>query len=63
MIENQTGKKLKRLLTDNGLESCSREFSEFCRNKGIVRHRMVKMTPQQNGVVERTKLFWREHGV
>ena len=53
LIENQTGKKIKRFRTDNGLEFCSGEFNEFCKNEGIVRHRTVRRTPQQNGVAER----------
>lgn len=53
MIEKQTGKQVKRLRTDNGLEFCNDEFNEFCKNKGIARHRTVRMTPQQNGVAER----------
>lgn len=53
MIEKQTGKHIKRLRTDNGLEFCSGEFNEFCKKEGIVRHRTVRYTPQQNGVAER----------
>ncbi|GKB17056.1 transposable element [Tanacetum coccineum] len=53
LIENQTGRKIKRLRTDNGLEFCSREFEAFCRDEGIVRHYTVRYTPQQNGVAER----------
>ncbi|GKV22644.1 hypothetical protein SLEP1_g32496 [Rubroshorea leprosula] len=53
LIEKQTGKQIKRLRTDNGLEYCSGEFDTFCKNNRIVRHRTVKMTPQQNGVAER----------
>ncbi|GKV43399.1 hypothetical protein SLEP1_g50691 [Rubroshorea leprosula] len=53
LIEKQTGKQIKRLRTDNGLEYCSGEFDTFCKNNRIVRHRIVKMTPQQNGVAER----------
>ncbi|GAA0162316.1 hypothetical protein LIER_18433 [Lithospermum erythrorhizon] len=45
-----TGKKIKRLRTDNGLEFCSSEFDEFCKNEGIARHHTVRHTPQQNGV-------------
>ncbi|GAA0144157.1 transmembrane signal receptor [Lithospermum erythrorhizon] len=48
-----TGKKIKRLRTDNGLEFCSSEFDEFCKNEGIARHHTVRHTPQQNGVAER----------
>ncbi|KAJ4715506.1 Retrovirus-related Pol polyprotein from transposon TNT 1-94 [Melia azedarach] len=53
LVENQTGKKIKRLRTDNGLEFCWSEFDEFCKNEGIARHHTVRDTPQQNGVVER----------
>ncbi|KAJ9563977.1 LOW QUALITY PROTEIN: hypothetical protein OSB04_009137 [Centaurea solstitialis] len=53
LIENQVGKKIKRLRTDNGLEFCSGEFDRFCKDEGIARHRTVRHTPQQNGVTER----------
>jgi hypothetical protein len=53
LIEKQTGKKIKCFRTNNGLEYCSGEFDEFCKNEGIVRHRTVRKTPQQNGVAER----------
>lgn len=53
MVELQTGKKVKRLRTDNGLEFCNHEFDGFCRREGIVRHRTCTYTPQQNGIAER----------
>lgn len=53
MIEKQTRKQVKRLRTDNGMEFCGGSFNEFCNNEGIVRHRIVRNTPQQNGVAER----------
>ena len=53
LVENQTGKKIKRLRTDNGLEFCSAEFDELCKTEGIARHHTVRYTPQQNGVAER----------
>ncbi|KAL6345221.1 hypothetical protein AAG906_015704 [Vitis piasezkii] len=53
MIEKQTGKQIKRLRTNNGMEFCGKEFNEFCNNEGIVRHCTVRHTPQQNGVAER----------
>ncbi|GJT67395.1 retrovirus-related pol polyprotein from transposon TNT 1-94 [Tanacetum coccineum] len=52
LIKNQTGRKIKRLRTANGLDFCSREFNDFCRDKEIARHYMVRYTPQQNRVVE-----------
>ncbi|KAJ4714183.1 Retrovirus-related Pol polyprotein from transposon TNT 1-94 [Melia azedarach] len=56
LVENQTGKKIKRLRTDNGLKFCWSEFDEFCKNEGIARHHTVRDTPQQNGVAERINL-------
>ncbi len=56
MIEKQTGRHVKRLRKDNGLEFCGGEFNEFCKNEGIARHHTVRMTPQQNGVAERMNL-------
>lgn len=53
MVENQLDRKPKTLRTNNGLEFCSAEFDNFCNQKGIVKHKTVKYTPQQNGVVER----------
>ena len=52
MIEKQTEKKVKRLRTDNGMEFCSMEFDQFCKNERIVQYRIVRYT-QQNGVAER----------
>ena len=52
MVEKQIGKKIKRLRTDNGLEFYSSEFDEYCKNEGIMRQKIVRHTPQQNGVTE-----------
>ncbi|KAH9767149.1 hypothetical protein KPL71_011170 [Citrus sinensis] len=52
LVENQTGKKVKKLRTDNGLEYCNQMFDDFCASEGIGRHRIVRMTPQQNGLAE-----------
>ena len=53
LIEKQTGKQIKRLRTDNGMEFCEGDFDEFYKNEGIIRHRTIRMMPQQNGVAER----------
>ncbi|KAL2243405.1 UNVERIFIED_CONTAM: Retrovirus-related Pol polyprotein from transposon TNT 1-94 [Sesamum indicum] len=53
LVENQTGKKLKSLRTDNGLGFCNQNFSEMCEKHGIKRHKTNPYTPQQNGVAER----------
>ncbi|GJZ59552.1 retrovirus-related pol polyprotein from transposon TNT 1-94 [Tanacetum coccineum] len=53
LVENQTGRKLKKLRTDNGLEFCNQEFNNLCKESGIARHLTVAGTPQQNGLAER----------
>ncbi|GJW81958.1 retrotransposon protein, putative, ty1-copia subclass [Tanacetum coccineum] len=50
LVENQTGRTVKKLRTDNGLEFCNREFEQLCIESGIARHLTVAGTPQQNGV-------------
>lgn len=52
-VEKQTGKKIKKLRTDNGLEYLSKEFNNFLKDEGISRQLTVEYTPQQNGVAER----------
>ena len=53
MVENQTGRKMKVLRSDNGTEYRNDQFSIFCKKEGISRHFTVRDTPQQNGVAER----------
>ncbi|GKC53169.1 retrotransposon protein, putative, ty1-copia subclass [Tanacetum coccineum] len=52
LVENQTGRTVMKLRTDNGLEFCNREFKHPCIESGIARHLTVAGTPQQNGVAE-----------
>ncbi|KAL0310870.1 UNVERIFIED_CONTAM: Retrovirus-related Pol polyprotein from transposon TNT 1-94 [Sesamum angustifolium] len=52
-VENQTGRTLKTLRTDNGLEFCNQQFTSLCDEFGIKRHKTTPYTPQQNGVAER----------
>ncbi|KAG8492340.1 hypothetical protein CXB51_009634 [Gossypium anomalum] len=49
----ETGKQIKYLRTDNGLELCSDEFNRLCKSEGIMRHLIVRHTLQQNSVAER----------
>ncbi|GJX99238.1 retrovirus-related pol polyprotein from transposon TNT 1-94 [Tanacetum coccineum] len=49
----RTGRTVKKLGTDNGLEFCNREFKQLCIESGIARHLTVVGTPQQNGLAER----------
>ncbi|GJX88874.1 retrovirus-related pol polyprotein from transposon TNT 1-94 [Tanacetum coccineum] len=53
LVENQTGRTVKKLRTDNSLEFCNREFEQLCIESGIARHLTVAGMPQQNGVAER----------
>ena len=53
MVENQIGRKIKVLRSDNGTEYRNDQFSIFCKKEGISRHFTVRDTPQQNGVAER----------
>ena len=41
-IENQTGRKIKYLHSDNGGEYRHERFMEFCKQQGITRHFTVK---------------------
>jgi transposase InsO family protein len=53
LIENQTGKHIRILRSDNGGEFESHNFEDFCKEVGIKRQLIVPYNPQQNGVVER----------
>ena len=53
LVENETGKKLKALRSDNGEEYLSKEFQEFCEAKGIQRVLSAPYDPPQNGTTEK----------
>ena len=61
MVKKQTELSVKRLRTNNGGEFCNKEFMEFCRNTGIVRHHVVPRTPQQNEVAKWMNRTLLEH--
>nr|GEY13263.1 copia LTR rider [Tanacetum cinerariifolium] len=46
LVENQTGRTVKKLRTDNGLELCNREFKQLCIESGIPRHLTVSGLPK-----------------
>jgi hypothetical protein len=52
-VENQTGKRIKVLWSDNGGEYSSSQFIDFCAHAGIIRQMTIPYNPQQNVVVER----------
>ena len=53
LVQNESGKKLKKFRTDRGGEFMSNEFLAFCNEHGIKRQLTTAYTPQQNGVAER----------
>jgi transposase InsO family protein len=53
LVENQSGKGIKVLRSDNGGEYSSRQFVDFCAQHGIRRQMTIPYNPQQNGVTER----------
>jgi transposase InsO family protein len=54
MIETQTGRKIKRLRSDNGCEYKSDPFLKLCQDEGIVRDFTVKGTPRVTERMNRT---------
>jgi transposase InsO family protein len=46
LVKNQTGKKIKRIRTDNDMKFCGGEFHKFYNDEGIARHRIISHTPQ-----------------
>src|SRR5207249_5721498 len=53
LVENQTGRRIKTVMSDNGLEFCNKRFDELLQKSGIKRRLTIPHTPQQNGVAER----------
>ena len=53
MVENQSGKRIKVLQSDNGGEYTSGGFVDFYSEAGVKREFIVLYNPQQNGVAER----------
>ena len=55
MVEKQTGKSVKILRSDNGIEYTNNAMSSFLKEKRILRQLTAPCTPQENGVSERKK--------
>jgi hypothetical protein len=70
-VENETGRVIKILRSDNGGEYSGNAFEEYLRCHGIKHENTTVYTPQQNGVAERlnrsllemTRCLLRESGV
>ena len=52
--ENESGKKIRKIMTDNARELSMREMREICERDGIKLNTTVPYHPASNGVAERT---------
>ncbi|KAK4325723.1 hypothetical protein Pmani_003666 [Petrolisthes manimaculis] len=52
-VENQMGRKIKILRTDNGGEYKSNDFEQYLIDEGVRHEYTIPKTPEQNGVSER----------
>ena len=46
LVENQAGRKIKKLRTDNDLEFYESDFNEFCAIQAIARHKTLVRKPR-----------------
>ena len=60
LVENQSGRKLKALRSDNGGEYVKYEFINYCADAGIQMQHSIPYTPQRNGVAERKNRSLKE---
>ena len=60
MVENQSGRKLKVLRSENGGEYVKSEFIQYYVDVGIHMQHSIPYTPQQNGVAERKNRSLKE---
>ena len=56
LVENQSGRRLKILGSENGGEYVKSEFIQYCKDVGIQMQHSIPYTPKQNGVVEREQI-------
>jgi hypothetical protein len=60
LVETESGKKIKVLLTDKGGEYVNHEIHNLFHEAGIQLHHTVPYTLQQNRVVERKNISLKE---
>jgi transposase InsO family protein len=56
LVENETGKRLKCLRSDNGGEYYNKGFDDYSSYHGIRREKTILGIPQENGVSERMNM-------
>lgn len=61
LVENEIGKNLKCLRSDNGSEYCSNEFDYYFSTNGICRQKTIPKTPEENRVVEHMNMTIMEN--
>ena len=60
LVENQSGRKIKILISNNGGEYVKYEFIQYCKQVGIQMQHSIPYTPQQNGIDERKNRSLKE---
>ena len=60
LVENQYGRKLKILRSENGGEYVKFEFIHYYKYAGIQMYHSIPYTPQQNGVAKRKNISLKE---
>lgn len=53
MVKNRLVKGEEKLRIESRPEYYNQFFNNFCATKGNIRHKIVRLTPQQNGLAER----------
>ena len=53
MVEKNTGRKIKKIRSNNSLEYVSHYLDDFLKKEGIKHELSVAHNPQKNGVAER----------
>jgi hypothetical protein len=56
LVENQSGRKIKTLRSDNGGKYTPKAFKDFCASVGIKRELIVPYNPRQNEVEKRKNM-------
>ena len=60
LVENQSERKLKIFISNNGGEYVMSELIKYCEDAGIQMQHSISYTPQQNGVAERKNRSLKE---
>lgn len=55
LVENQTGRRIEALQSDNGREYCNEKMAAVLKKVGIEHRLTAPYTSQQNGITERKK--------